>query len=267
LLFSTIDHVGRRLGVRPPGQIRLTYLPCCGVVAWGRSRALIIGLPLFRVLTQGELRAIVAHELAHLARGDATRATRSARFVEALAQAVEGNQDRMWGPLGAWARFCLNEASRLIEPVARGQEARADRCSASLAGGGTSASALVKVAVVQPLFREVLAAYDPQESGAANLYAFFRAFWFRLPAEVHTAMRLSVLTSCRRTLDPAHPPLPDRIAALQSYSEPTSTNGDALPATTFLGDLEIFEQMLHNRLFGLPPVEPSVFHRAGTRAR
>jgi Zn-dependent protease with chaperone function len=267
LLFSTIDNVGRRLGVKPPSQIRLTYLPCCGVVAWGRSRALIIGLPLFRVLTQGELRSIVAHELAHLARGDATRAARSARFVEALAQAVERSHDRMWGPLGAWARFCLSEASWLIEPVARGQEARADRCSASLAGGSTSASALVKVAVVQPLFREVLAAYDPQDSSATNLYAFFRAFWFRLPPELHTAMRLSVLASCRGTLDPAHPPLPDRIAALQSYPEPPSTNGDAHPATTFLGDLEIFEQMLHNRLFGLPPVEPSVFHRAGTRAR
>ena len=61
------------------------------MVAWGRSRALIIGLPLFRVLTQGELRAIVAHELAHLARGDATAAARSARFVEALEQAVERN--------------------------------------------------------------------------------------------------------------------------------------------------------------------------------
>ena len=41
LLFSTIDKVGRRLGVKPPSQIRLTYLPCCGVVAWGRSRALL----------------------------------------------------------------------------------------------------------------------------------------------------------------------------------------------------------------------------------
>ncbi len=99
-LFTTIDAVGRRLGVKPPGQVRLTYLPCCGVVAWGRSRALIIGLPLFRVLTQGELRAIVAHELAHLARGDATRAARSARFVEALEQAVERNGRRVRGPLG-----------------------------------------------------------------------------------------------------------------------------------------------------------------------
>ena len=167
-LFATIESVGRRLGVKPPGQVRLTYLPCCGVVAWGRSRALLIGLPLFRVLTQGELRAIVAHELAHLARGDATAAARSARFVEALEQAIERNGRRVRGPLGAWARFCLREASWLIEPVARGQEARADRCAATIAGGSSASSALVKVAVVQPLFREILEAYDPNEYGASQ---------------------------------------------------------------------------------------------------
>jgi Zn-dependent protease with chaperone function len=263
-LFATIESVGRRLGVKPPGQVRLTYLPCCGVVAWGRSRALLIGLPLFRVLTQGELRAIVAHELAHLARGDATAAARSARFVEGLEQAVERNGPRVRGPLGAWARYCLREALWLIEPVARGPEARADRCAATIAGGSSASSALVKVAVVQPLFREILEAYDPNEYGAHNLYAFFRSFWYRLPAEVHTNMRLSVLTSRHSSNDPAHPPLPDRIAALQSYPDPVSSNGDGSPATTFLGDLEIFEQMLHNRLFGLPVVEPTVFHRAGT---
>jgi hypothetical protein len=263
-LFTTIDTVGRRLGVKPPGQVRLTYLPCCGVVAWGRSRALLIGLPLFRVLTQGELRAIVAHELAHLARGDATRAARSARFVEALEQAVERNGRRVRGPLGAWARYCLREASWLIEPVARGQEVRADRCAASIAGGSAAASALVKVAVVQPLFREVLAAYDPDDASSLNLYAFFRSFWYRLPSELHSVMRLSLLTNRHSAYDPAHPPLPDRIASLQSYPDPATLNGDTMPATTFLGDLEIFEQMLHNRLFCLPVAEATVFHRAGT---
>jgi Zn-dependent protease with chaperone function len=263
-LFSTIDSVGRRLGVKPPSQVRLTYLPCCGVVAWGRSRALIIGLPLFRVLTQGELRAIVAHELAHLARGDATLAARSARFVEALGMALERNRPRLRGPLGAWARFCLRESSQLIEPVARSQEVRADRLAAAIAGGSAAASALVKVALVQPLFRELLDAYDPNDADAENLYAFFRAFWYRLPADIHTAMRLSVLTRRHDTFDPAHPPLPDRVAALQSYPDPATFNGDSHPATSFLGDPEIFEQMLHNRLFGLPAVEPSVFHRAGT---
>jgi Zn-dependent protease with chaperone function len=264
LLFTTIDSVGRRLGVKPPSQVRLTYLPCCGVVAWGRSRALLIGLPLFRVLTQGELRAVVAHELAHLARGDATRAARSARFVEGLERAVENNGPRVWGPLGAWARFCLREASWLIEPVSRGQEARADRCAAAIAGGSAASSALVKVAVVQPLFREVLSAYNPNQSDTMNLYAFFRAFWFRLPAEFHSNMRMNVLANRNDASDPAHPPLPDRVASLQAYPDRASANGDGQPATTFLGDLEVFEEMLHNRLFNLPTVEPSVFHKNGS---
>jgi len=264
LLFSSIDTVARRLGVRPPGQVRLTYLPCCGVVAWGRSQALIIGLPLLRVLTQVELRAVLAHELAHLARGDATRAARSARFVEGLKLAIEQSGARARGPLGAWARFCLREASWLIEPVARGQEARADRMAAIIAGGGAAASALVKVAVVQPLFREVLDHYDPNHPDFPNLYAFFRTFWYRLPIESVSAMRLQVLTSQHGTHDPAHPPLPDRLALIQAYADRVCANGDTQPATTFLGDLEIFEQMLHNRLFGLPSIEPTVFHRAGS---
>src|SRR5437764_1005281 len=71
LLFTVVNEVARRLGVKPPGQIRLTYLPCCGMVAWGRSQALVLGLPLLRVLTLAELRSVIAHELAHLARGDA----------------------------------------------------------------------------------------------------------------------------------------------------------------------------------------------------
>jgi Zn-dependent protease with chaperone function len=265
-LFTMVEAVARRLGVKPPGQIRLSYLPCCGVVAWNRdrSRALIIGLPLLRVLTQSELRAVVAHELAHLARGDATRAARSARFIEGLELALDRQSEKARGPLGGWAAFCHRLGSRLIEPVARGQESRADRLAATIAGGSATCSALVKVAMVQPLFKEVLERYDPTAPEVPNLYAFFRTFWYRLPAEVHSAMRLRILTERRQNDDPAHPPLPDRLASLQTYPDHPSVNGDAQPGTSFLGDLEVIEQMLHNRLFGLPPVEPSVFHRNGT---
>ena len=265
LLFTAVNDVARRIGVKPPAQVRLTYLPCCGVVAWGRSQALILGLPLLRVLTLAELRAVLAHELAHLARGDATRAARSARFVEGLRQALGRGVGQARGPLAAWARLGMRASSWLIGPVARGQEARADRSAAAIAGGGAAASALVKVALVQPLFREVLEHYDPADPEAPNLYAFFRAFWYRLPAQVHTDLRLRVLAGGEAP-DPAHPPLPDRLALLQAYPDlaaPASA-GDAFPATSFLGDLEGFEQMLHNRLFALPPVEPSVFHKSCT---
>ena len=228
LLFASIDTVARRLGVKPPGQVRLTYLPCCGVVAWGRSQALLIGLPLLRVLTQGELRAVLAHELAHLARGDATGAARSARFVEGLELAVEQAGTAARGPLGAWARFCLREASWLIEPVARSQEARADRHGGDHRrrrrgglgpGQGRRGSARSSARCSQH--------YDPNHPEYPNLYAFFRTFWYRLPAESLSAMRLRVLTAQHSTHDPAHPPLPDRLAhapvATPTGSAPTAT--------------------------------------------
>ena len=158
------------------------------------------------MLTLAELRAILAHELAHLARGDATGAARSARFVEALGQALDQAGDRVHGPLGAWARTCRRWAARLIAPIARGQELRADRSAAAIAGGSAAASALVKVALVQPLFREVLEHYDPNDPEAPNLYAFFRTFWFRLPPEIHTEMRLSLLANGTRDRRPRPPP-------------------------------------------------------------
>lgn len=262
-LFTEIADAARRLAARPPQQVRLTYLPCCGVVAWDRSRALVLGLPLLHVLTRVELRAILAHELAHLARGDATSAARSSRFVQGLGQALDEAPSPSLSPLRLWARLCRRVSDTLHAPIARGQEARADRASASLAGGDAAASALVKVAAVQSLFREVMDAYDPTDPELPNLYAFFRLFWSRLPDSLLTAIRHRLLRDGETAPDPAHPPLLDRLASVQSYPARPSSESDSLPASSTLGDLEALEQMLHNRLFAVDRVEPSVFHRTG----
>ena len=211
-LFDEVAEVARRLGARPPEEIRLAFLPCCGVVAWRRGRALLLGLPLLDVLTRAELRAILAHELAHLARGDATWSASSLRFVEGLGLALDDPSGRAWGPLKLWARGVRGLAARLVGPIATGQEARADRAAASIAGGRAAASALVKVALVQPLFRELLVRHDHDRAGSDNLYATFRRFWDRLPARLLEEMRLGLLAveESGPSSSP-HPPLPDRV--------------------------------------------------------
>jgi Zn-dependent protease with chaperone function len=262
-LFEQIAGIGRRLGARPPQQVRLTYLPCCGVTAWGRSKALIVGLPLLHVLNQAELRAVLAHELAHLARGDAVRAARATRFVEGLDRALDAARRPSRSPLRAWAQLCRRAGDALLEPVARGQEARADRAAAAVAGGAAAASALVKVALVQPLFREVLEHYDPANPALPNLYAFFRDFWSRLPDPVLTAMRHRLLASAEsQPANGPHPGLLDRLELVQSYPDHPLSDPDRAPAATVLGDLDAIEQMLHNRVFAVVAIEPSVFHRA-----
>lgn len=263
-LFDEIEAICRRIGGRRPDQIRLTYLPACGVTAWRGSRALILGLPLLDVLSLGELRAILAHELAHLARGDVTGSAESVRFVEALSQALEGPLPGPWTPLRLWARASRRIGESLIAPVALGQETRADRIAALVAGGEVAANALVKVAMIQPLFREVLEYYDPDDPAHPNLYAFFRTFWSRLPEELLIAMRHRLLTEKQASPAGPHPPLIERLSSVQSYSRRAVAADDGIPAITLLGDEDSFERMLHNRLFGVPAVEPSLFHRAGS---
>jgi Zn-dependent protease with chaperone function len=263
-LVEEVADVARRLGVRPPEEIRLAFLPCCGVIAWSKSRALLLGLPLLHVLNLAELRAVLAHELAHLANGDATWSAGSVRFVERLGQALDDREGRSWGPLRLWARTCRAMASAWVAPIARGQEARADRASAAIAGGQAAASALIKVALVQPLFREVIAHQDPDLLATTNLYATFRAFWSRLPERLLESMRLRLLTVDPGPADSPHPPLPERVARIQAFPDRPDLAVENVAAISLVGDPEWLEQMLHDRLYQLPAIEPSVFHKAGS---
>ncbi|MFO0960582.1 MAG: hypothetical protein U0800_24630 [Isosphaeraceae bacterium] len=95
-----------------------------------------------------------------------------------MGRGLEG--PRAWGPLRAWASLIRRTTTALFSPIALGQEARADQLAAQVAGGATAASSLVKVAMIQPLFQEVLDFYDVDRQ-ETNLYAFFRDFWSRLP--------------------------------------------------------------------------------------
>ena len=263
-LFDLIDEVARGLGARRPAQVRLTYLPCVGVVAWGRSRALVVGPPLLHVLNRAELRAVLAHELAHLSKGDALRSSRASRFAAGLGGALDRLDGPSMSPLRLWARLCRRAADALIGPITLGQEARADRAAAELAGGDAAASSLVKVAIVQPLFREVLSHHAPALDAGPNLYATFRDLWDRLPEPLLDSIRHRLLSGLDGPPDPAHPPLLDRLAVVQSYPSRPPTPADLAPAASTLADAEAMERMLHDRLFGSRPVEPSVFHRAGS---
>jgi Zn-dependent protease with chaperone function len=264
--LEELDALARALGTAPPARPRLTFLPCCGVVASGRrTRTLVVGLPLFQVLTRGELRAVVAHELAHLARGDAGRLAGAVRLVERLEEGLDaGAPVGAWrgGPLRAWARWSYRRGAGWVAPLARAQEERADRLAAALVGGDVAASALVRVALVQPIFREVLTHLDAERPVGGNLYATFAALWRRLPEDVLTAMRHALLAD-RRDASPTHPRLIDRLAIVQTYASRPSADADA-PAAALLADLEALQAALHRRLFADERPQPSVFHRAGS---
>ena len=125
-----------------------------------------------------------------------------------------------WGPLRVWAITC-----RGLAGVAR----RADRegpggsgptaCRQRSPGVGVAASALIKVALVQPLFREVLGhittptawlrATSTRPSGLSGTAC---------PAPLLESMRLKLLTRVETSGDSPHPPLPDRVATIPVLS-------------------------------------------------
>ena len=259
-----VESTARRLGAAPPDEIRLAFLPCCGVVSDRRSRVLLVGLPLLHVLSRGDLQAVLAHEMAHLAGGDATRVMDGVRFVEGLRRALDDPGGTSWGPLRLWSRACLGLGRAIANPVARGQEARADRASANIAGGGVAATALARVAMVQPLFREVLARSAGERPDRPNVFATFRAFWDRLPPGLIDEMRLRLQSERVAPDDDPHPPLADRLAALSGFADRPEVDGDGHPASGLLSDPEWLEEMLDEALFRRGEARPNVFHRAGS---
>ena len=264
LFFDTLEAIARQLGARPPDEVRLAFLPCCGVVAHHHKRVLLVGLPLLQVLNRREFQAILAHEMAHLARGDATRVMDGLRFVEALGMALENPEGRSWGLLRGWGWICHRVGVAIATPVARGQEARADRVSALIAGGGVAATALAKVALVQPLFREVLGRFHVDRPDRPNVFATFRVFWGRLPAPLLDEMRLRLQVDQISPSDDPHPPLADRLATIQRFPDRTETFSEGQPASSLVNDSEWLEEMLHEALFRRIEIRPSVFHRAGS---
>ncbi|MEU3981269.1 M48 family metallopeptidase [Streptomyces sp. NPDC026672] len=71
-LFALVDEVARTVGTRSVHAIAVDGSINAGVMTYGvrGRRLLVLGLPLWEVLTPGERIALLGHELAHYANGD-----------------------------------------------------------------------------------------------------------------------------------------------------------------------------------------------------
>ncbi|MVN87963.1 M48 family metalloprotease [Deinococcus sp. HMF7620] len=173
-LKALIESVAHALNVPMPAEVRL--LPDMNAymsVQGGRS-TLGLGLPLLLSLSGAEVKAVIAHELAHVGGGDAARAWRLAglasgmfrtalslrqgspeRAVELLPQGLStavvlylllGNLLAL--PMTALARAYL----RVSERLNHAQEHAADQAAERVAGAAAAHSALRRIAVEAHLF-------------------------------------------------------------------------------------------------------------------
>jgi Zn-dependent protease with chaperone function len=176
-----MEELAARLDTRPPDDIYLVP----DVNAWvaeirrgtrlRRRRVLILGYGLVSASTVGELRAWLAHELAHYAGGDtviAAMLSRTRRGLYRWHMELEGGL--LHAPVAIYAVLFL----RITQAIARAQELWADHASVELAGLEPHLESLLRGGRADAIFTR-LVSLDVARLLAAgrrpeNLYVAFR---------------------------------------------------------------------------------------------
>jgi Zn-dependent protease with chaperone function len=226
-LADDVRRAADAVGARPPEHIVACLAPllfvtevtvaCLDGVAGGRT--LCLPLPLCRILSAAEFRALLAHELAHFSKEQEGHARHVAPFRTGMQQALDalrrqrGIRVAAAAPVREFLTFFANGMGWTDAPGVE-RELAADRLAASACGGEVLAAALVKSQAFSPAWYTVTGAmFDAVANGTRYLNSS------RLFEEVvasNTSRERLLGTGRQRHEHPTdrHPPLGERLTAL-----------------------------------------------------
>ncbi|MCX7603707.1 MAG: M48 family metalloprotease [Bryobacteraceae bacterium] len=174
-LYDFIEDTARRIGTEAPRNVVIGLDPSFFVTEADvqcfdgevHGRTLYVSAPLCRILTLEELKAVLAHELAHF-HGEDTKF--SLRFYPIYRGCIDSLEAASTVGEGSWFRslllmpalnmlaFFLECFSAAEKKISRERELAADAVAANVAGGRTFAIALVKVVIFSLLWQRLLEA-------------------------------------------------------------------------------------------------------------
>lgn len=231
-LWDDLAVLAGDLGTAPPHRVVVVPEAGASVNEVGGRRELALGLPLLVGLDRGQLRAVLAHELAHYGGGHTALSARTWRAAALLGE-VHGELPA--GPV-RWLVGGLLRLHRLASAAAtRALEADADRAMARAAGGAVAASALQRVVEVDLAWGAYTDYHLPLADAAQRRPRLAEGLVTLLAADAHdlrAATTETVESEASSWLD-THPPVRDRVAALLATS-PTcapATDANAAGAT------------------------------------
>lgn len=260
-LFALIREIADATGQRMPRAVYLVpevnawVTQRGGVIGIGSRRVMGIGLPLLVILRVSELRAVLAHEFGHFYSGDTglgrlvyqTRTT----LMRTVVTLVE-HESILQLPFIWYARLFL----WISHAVSRQQEYAADRLAARSVGAKPLIDGLTTVHGGAVAFSSywsddvvpVLQAgwRPPLAEGFGRFVA--GPLGSRLLDMAMDAAR----ASGRQDPYDTHPPLPDRIRALEALQDGGRIDGD-LAALALVHDLSRLERRLIEHLMGAEP--------------
>ncbi len=254
-LFGAIESVATTVGQAMPAEVFLVadvnawVAQRGGIMGFGSRRVMGLGLPLMRVISCSELRAVLAHEFGHYHGGDTRLGpwvykTRGAigRTLGALSGG-DGKGSLLQLPFLWYGKMFL----RITHAVSRRQEFVADELAAQAVGSKPLISGLRKIHSVAPAFQF----YWSSECAPVLNSGFrppivdgFAQFVHSGPVAELIQKQLDEELQAGKS-DPydTHPPLKERIAAVEQL--PAGKPGGADPeATTLLTNIPALETQL-----------------------
>ncbi|MFN7979621.1 MAG: M48 family metallopeptidase [Vicinamibacterales bacterium] len=251
-LFAMLDAVAAATGQAAPAevyalnQINAFVTQRGGVMGVGSRRVMGIGLPLVQHLSTAELTAVIGHEFGHYDSGDVALGPWIYKTRAAIGRTIDGVQERQWlaRPFEWYGHLFL----RLTYAISRQQEFVADAIGARVGGRAAMASALERVAVLAPAYDTYLQQYIGPAVNVGRLPPLLDGFTRFLHADANRAWLAEVAalesTFGERSAYDTHPPLQDRIGALDAG--PAGGAGASVdpPAATLVPDADALVQQM-----------------------
>lgn len=228
-LWAFVADTAKRAGCKPPDNIVVgmepnfyvteSYVQCLDKTLNGRT--MYMSLPLCRILSLDEFKAVLGHELAHYVGADTKWSKRfypiyrgAGQSLEGLASAKVGSGQIALLPAMAVFSYFLGSFAVAENRIGRERELAADKLGGDIAGAENIATSLIKVHVYSPIWEVIqnqMVELLKQEKQLINASSRFLEF-----AEQSTDPKLLEGLDAKMLPHPtdSHPPLSVRLKAL-----------------------------------------------------
>jgi heat shock protein HtpX len=216
-----------------------------GVMGFGSRPIMGLGLPLVQSLTVDELKAVIAHEFGHYLGADVKMGPWIYKTRAAIGRAVAALETNIVGTVFVWYGHLF---MRLTMAISRHQEFVADAVAARVTAPAVAARTLRRVATTAPVFglfmrEEVMpvlnAGYLPPIAAGFDQY-LRSARVSGMIEQIGSAAEAENEASAMDT----HPPLGQRVAALEQLPATLNVVSDHRPAAALLSDADALARAL-----------------------
>jgi Zn-dependent protease with chaperone function len=266
-LFELVRGEADAAGEPMPDAVYLTLEANAAVTQASRTkRVLIVGIPLLQILSERELRGVLAHEFGHYTGGDTrlgpwiyrTRET----IIRTVTQLSDEDGDDSWSqkvvrqPFIWYGRAFL----RITAAISRRQEFAADACAVRSVGRAAHVSALERIHAYAPGFDfywedEVVPIL--RSGRRPPVSEGFQRFITHETVEENAGRYLDELRQSETDPYDSHPSLPERIDAVKDM--PDGEPDDSPCSIDALHDAagterKLLEFLLGDEIAGLPAI-------------